>query len=112
MACKHFDCICYDPRTESCDYLLIFGKRRPVPAGECHLCLHNFDEEHKPLILGRKARRINFDLLKRLEEAYAPDKLLMDIAKEVHISADYVARWVRKVHPEHCYWGKVNPDAY
>ena len=108
MACKHFDCICYDVGTESCDYFLIFGKRRPVPGDECHLCLHDFDDEHKPLIRGRKARHINFDLLKRFEDAYSPDKLIMDIAKEVHVSADYAAKWVNKVHPEHPSLGRVS----
>ena len=110
--CKHFDCICYDVGTESCDYLLMFGRRRPLPGDECHLCLHAFDEEHKPLYRGMKARHINLDLLDRMEKAYSPEKMILDIAKEVHINADYVAKWIRKVHPEHHNWGNMSRYGY
>ena len=105
MSCKHFDCICYSPTTDSCDYILIFGRRRGIPGDKCDLCLKGFDDEHRPIIKGYTPRYVNHGLLRKLEKAYSPDKTINDMAKKASVNADFVSRWVRKVHPEFNNWG-------
>jgi len=108
MACKHYDCICYNPETESCDYIIIFGRRRGIPGDECHLCLHGFDEEHMPIIKGARPRLINQVVMKKMETVYSPDKQIRDMARESGFGKDKVIKWVKKVHPEFDNWGALS----
>lgn len=108
MSCKHFDCICYSPNTDSCDYLLIFGKRRGIPGDECHLCLKRFDEEHRPIIQGASPRYINHKLIAKINKAYDPNKTLSAIAREAGANKDLVVKWMKKTHPEYTNYGTNN----
>lgn len=108
MSCKHFVCICYNPETESCDYLLLFGRSRGIPGDGCNLCLHEFDEEHRPLVRGVKARRVNLDAINKVASVYDPNESFYNMAKNSGVNKDFVAKWIRKVHPEYDNWGSIS----
>lgn len=105
MSCKHFDCICYSPNTDSCDYLLIFGRPRGIPGDECNLCLRGFDDEHRPIVRGATPRYVNRKLIAKLKKIYDPDKSLSAMAREANANKDFVVKWTRKTHPEYNNYG-------
>ena len=107
MSCKHYECLCYSPATESCDYYLIFGRRRGIPGDKCHLCLQKFDEEHKPINREYQPRRIMHDLIRRVEKVYDPRKSIAVMQAESGIGSSFIIGWVRKVHPEFKNWGNI-----
>jgi len=99
--CKHWDCVCYAPATESCDYILIYGKSRGCPATDkCPHYRTDFSDT-QPVRLPGQLRRVNLERVKRMKEAYDPKLFIEDMAARAHVSEGVMLSWVRKEHPEH-----------
>ena len=97
--CKHYECVYYAPKTESCDYMLIMGTPRGCSPEECTKCRTNLDGV-KPIIRGYRPRKIDMAAIHRMEKAYKPFMSQEELASVAHVPENMACQWVRKVHPE------------
>lgn len=99
--CKHYDCVCYSPATETCDYILIYGKSRGCkPTNDCEHYRTDY-KGTKPVKLPSMLRRVNLDRVKRMKDVYRPTMLVEDMAAKANVAKGEMLAWVRKEHPEH-----------
>lgn len=99
--CKHWDCVCYAPTTESCDYILIFGKSRGCkPTDDCPYYRTDF-KGTSPVRLPGQLRKVDMARVQRMKDAYNPKMFIEDLAKKAHVSEGVMLSWVKKEHPEH-----------
>lgn len=99
MACKHFECVYYAPKTETCDYLIITGNRRGCSVENCDKCTSD-PSDVKPLLKDKRLRYIDLDAIHRLEKAYSPNKTVSQMAREARVTNNFVLLWGKQVHPE------------
>ena len=94
--CKHWECACYSPATESCDYILIFGKSRGCPPTDDW-------KEYRTSSKGfpaSKKRYVDLAAVARMEKAYDPNSITFKMAKKARVSINLYQSWVKKAHPE------------
>ena len=99
MACKHFECVFYAPKTETCDYLIITGHSRGCSVEECDK-LTSDASSVTPLVKDKRLRIIDLDAIHRLERVYTPNKSVSQMAREARVSKNFVFLWGKQVHPE------------
>ena len=99
--CKHYDCVCYAPTTETCDFILIYGHSRGcAPTNDC---LH-YRTDYKgtqPIRLPQALRRVDMNRVNRMKKVYNPKMFVEDMAAKANVTKGEMLSWVRKEHPEH-----------
>ena len=98
--CKHFECLYYSPRTETCDYILFTGHSRGCPpTDDCtKLCS---DPKGMIRIHSRaRVRTIHWDYLERLAASYRDDIDSKVLAMAAKVPYEEAYAWMCKVHPE------------
>lgn len=105
--CKHYDCYCYCPETETCDFLLITGKRRPCPATDdctCHCTnIQDFLNLRKSFY---KPRDIDHAAIRRMEKAYTPDMDTRMLSAVAHVPRIEARQWIKKINPDSYIFGE------
>ena len=102
--CHKFGCVFYAPRTMSCDYMLITGKRRGCPAtDDCEKYRLTLGDE-KPIHRGFRPRNVKQETIDRLDEAYRKYAGLCDtvtdFANRARVPVHTAFHYIRKVHPD------------
>lgn len=98
--CKHWECVCYNPRTETCDYILIFGERRGCPPTEdCAKYRTNFDDV-KGFLSPLKRREVDLGMVDRMRRVYNSGITIEKMAEKAKVPSSTMLSWVRKAHPE------------
>jgi len=98
--CRHYECYYYAPVSESCDYMLITGKRRPCPpTDDCECLCTEFDKMER-LHKYYKVRTVNFKGIEEMEKVYVPGMYAPVLASLANVSHQEALAWMRKVHPE------------
>lgn len=102
--CKHYECLYYVPDTESCDYLIISGRRRGcLPTDDCiRLCTNP-----KDMVIARPRfyhpRVVHKDQIERMAKEYQDGMDTKTLSEKAKVPQVEAYRWMCKVHPESPY---------
>lgn len=97
MSCNRNDCAFKGTNTDTCDYILVTGKRRGCPAGP--LCLRYKPvtvKERKVPQLPSTFKKERSGLYTAFETMYAEGFSDVQIAEALGVSRDTVSSWRRK----------------
>ena len=99
--CKHYDCVCYAPTTDTCDYILIYGERRGcAPTDDCIHYRTDYTGT-RPVRLPQALRKVDLARVNRMKAVYNPKAFVEDMAIKADVTKGEMLSWVRKEHPEH-----------
>ena len=99
--CKHWECACYAPETETCDYMIIFGESRGCPpTDDCPKFRTNFKDVKIHIPRNRK-RTVDLDAVERMRKAYNKKLTTEKMAIAARVKPHVMLSWIRKVHPEY-----------
>ena len=99
MSWKHFECVFYSPTTDTCDFMLITGFSRGCSSEHCTRCASSLDG-YRPIRKGYRPRKIQLDLIHRLEKKYNPTISPPELAEHAGVPTNFTFFWMRKAHPE------------
>lgn len=97
MSCNRNDCAFKGTNTDTCDYILVTGKRRGCPAGP--LCLRYKPvtaKERKVPQLPSTFKKDRYGLYTAFETMYEEGFSDREIAEALGVSRDTVSKWRRK----------------
>ena len=98
--CSHLECPFYCIASDTCDYFVVTGNRRPTPSDVCEKYKTDFTGEDRPLSFRAVPGGINKDALLRMQKYYTPGMGAKALARLAHASDHYTQRWIRRAHPE------------
>ena len=98
--CSHIECPFYCYASDSCDYFLITGNRRPTPSKICQKYKTDFTGEDKPLSNRPIPSGINPEIIEKLKQKYVPGIDAKTLSIRADVDIHYSQRWLNRAHPE------------
>lgn len=94
--CTHRDCFFHSRRTDTCDYYIETGERRGCPAGCCDKYRPGSREGKAPGVPSAARESVGGSLFWAMWSLYLDGRSDSQIAGELNVSVNTVARWRRR----------------